>query len=142
MSNWGKNVFSGGMGALKLAFVVVAVPAFLTFRGCQNAWEDNPEGKDDPTTSEYHKHNVDQFLEGASLGVYDAEDGVTPESVVDAAAEGAKTAIDWTKRASDRLDKRLPEVIETIDDKKPQEKNELDEACDTLDELLHSPECQ
>jgi hypothetical protein len=142
MSNWGKNVFSGGMGALKLAFVVVAVPAFLTFKGCQNAMEDNPEGKNDPTTSEYHKHNVDQFLEGASLGVYDVEDGVTPESVVDAAAEGTKTAIDWTKRASKQLDKRLPEVVDSIDNEKSQKAKDLDEACDTLDEVLYSPECQ
>lgn len=144
MSKWGDNVFSAGMGALKLAFVAVAVPAFLTFKGCQNAMEDNPEGFNDPTTSEYHKHNVKQFIEGATLGVYDAEKGLTPESVVDAAAEGTKTAIDWTKRAADQAEKRLPEVIDAIDSKGKATTKEtvVNENCDTLDEYLNNPECQ
>ncbi len=142
MSNWGSNVFSGGMGALRLLFTVVAVPAFLTYKGCQNSFEDNPAGKDDPTTSEYHKHNVNQFLEGATFGIYDAEDGVSPESVVDAAAEGTKTAIDWTQRAAKQAEKRLPEVMDAIDDNESHSGREVDERCDTLDEVLNNPECQ
>lgn len=145
MSNWGSNVFSGGMGVLKLAFVVVAVPAFLAYKGCQNAWEDNPEGKDDLTTSEYHAHNVKKFVEGATLGIYDAEKGVSPESVIDAAADGTKTAIDWTQRAAKRAEERLPEVLDAVDGNETRrvQEEKVDERCDTLDEILDKPElCQ
>ncbi|PCJ00229.1 MAG: hypothetical protein COB14_04545 [Alphaproteobacteria bacterium] len=97
--SWFKNVWSGGLGALTFAAAVIVTPIVSVYNGVEEMAKDNPQGVS----------NWGQFKEGASFGIIDAADGLTPESAADAVYDGGKAVGGGASRFGERLIERASE---------------------------------
>ena len=104
--SWFKNVWSGGLGALTFAAAVVVTPIVSVYNGVEEMMEDNPQGVS----------NWGQFKEGASFGLIDAKDGLTPESTADAVYDSGKSVGEGALRFGDRLLERASDDLEGVSD--------------------------
>lgn len=105
--SWFKNVWSGGLGALTFAAAVVITPIVSVYNGVDEMRKDNPQGVS----------NWGQFKEGASFGLIDAKDGLTPESTADAVYDSGKAVGEGALRFGDRLLERASEDLEGVSDR-------------------------
>lgn len=103
------KVFGGVLGGAAAIGTLVVLPIVSVVNGISTAFEDNPAGKNDKLTSEYHDHNWEQFKEGASFGIYKADDGITAENAADIVYDGGKAAIESGEKFLDRFGDRLSE---------------------------------
>ncbi|MGH1376524.1 MAG: hypothetical protein ACRBCK_09265 [Alphaproteobacteria bacterium] len=101
------KVFGGVLGGAAAIGTLVVLPIVAVVNGFNNAFEDNPQGKDDVLTTEYHGHNLKQFGEGVTFGIYDADDGLTAESVADTVYDGGKATVESGGKFLERITERL-----------------------------------
>ncbi len=137
--SWFRNIISGAAG---LVFVV-GLPAVMIFNGAKETLEDNPVNADDRLSAESYKYDGKQFLEGATFGIYDADEGVTSDGVGDVLYDAGKSTLqfgtDTAKRIFDRASEdlegvELPAVNSNSNSTKPED-------CKHPDYARLAPEC-
>ncbi|MGH1377660.1 MAG: hypothetical protein ACRBB3_02450 [Alphaproteobacteria bacterium] len=99
--SWFKNVWSGGLGVVTFAAAVVITPIASVYNGIDEMSKDNPKGVT----------NWGQFKEGASFGIIDAKEGLTPESAADAVYDGGKAVGEGASRFGERLIERATDDL-------------------------------
>ncbi len=109
--SWFRNVISGAAGVA----VVVILPAVMLFKGGKEVLEDNPADKQDRLSGESYVHDGKQFAEGATFGVYDAENGVTPEGVGDLVYDAGKNTLEFGSDMAKRIFDRASKDLEGVD---------------------------
>ncbi len=109
--SWFRNVISGAAGLL----VVVGLPAVMIFNGAKEVLEDNPEDANDRLATESYKHDGKQFLEGATFGIYDADEGITAEGVGDIIYDAGKNTLEFTGNAATQIFDRASKDLEGIE---------------------------
>ncbi|PCI56880.1 MAG: hypothetical protein COB36_01000 [Alphaproteobacteria bacterium] len=105
--SWFKNVWSGGLGVITFTAALVVTPIVSVYNGVDEMMEDNPQGVS----------NWAQFKEGASFGLIDAKDGLTPESTADAVYDSGKAVGEGALRFGERLIERASEDLDGVSDR-------------------------
>lgn len=101
-----KKIWSGGLGLVTFTAALIITPIVSVYNGVDEMMDDNPQGVS----------NWGQFKEGASFGLIDAKDGLTPESTADAVYDGGKAVGEGALRFGDRLLERASEDLEGVSD--------------------------
>ncbi|PCK00289.1 MAG: hypothetical protein COA45_00455 [Zetaproteobacteria bacterium] len=105
--SWFKNVWSGGLGAITFAAAVIITPIASVYNGVDEMLKENPKGVS----------NWGQFKEGASFGLIDAKDGLTPESTADAVYDSGKAIGEGATRFGERILERASEDLDGVSDR-------------------------
>ncbi len=108
------KVFGGVLGGAAAIGTLVVLPVVAVINGFTTAFEDNPQGKDDVLTVDYHKHNLQQFGEGATFGLYEAGEGVTAENTADVVYDSGKAAVESGGKFLDRIGERLSDDFDGV----------------------------
>ena len=117
-----KKIWSGGLGVVTFAAALVVTPIAMVYNGVEEMMEDNPQGVS----------NWGQFKEGASFGLIDAKDGLTPESAADAVYDGTKSVGEGASRFGERILERASDDLDSLS-------VDGDGVSDTFREALETP---
>ena len=101
-----KKIWSGGLGLVTFTAALIITPIVSVYNGVDEMMDDNPQGVS----------NWGQFKEGASFGLIDAKDGLTPESAADAVYDSGKAVGEGATRFGERLIERASDDLEGVSD--------------------------
>lgn len=99
-----KKIWSGGLGVVTFAAALIITPIVSVYNGVDEMKKDNPQDVS----------NWGQFKEGASFGLIDAKNGLTPKSAADAVYDGGKAIGKGASKFGERLIERATEDFEKV----------------------------